>query len=108
MAQTTFNIDQPSKDADYTDKAKGILPDLSTASLFESVASIGGEAIKGINELFKTKIRDEATQGVDDIRDREIAEGSRQKGYGQQVPDEIGRAANRMQTMKNAKESGQI
>jgi len=107
MAQP-FNIDQPSKDADYTDKSKGITPDLSTASLFESVATIGDSAIKGINELFKTKIRDDATEGVDAIRDREINMGAQQKGYGTQVPAEINTAANRLQTMKNAKESGQI
>jgi hypothetical protein len=34
--------------------------------------------------------------------------GAQQKGYGTQVPQEINNAANRLQTMKSAKESGQI
>jgi len=108
MASNIFNPQQPDKDVDYTDKSKGMTPDLSMANIFESVSTIGDAAIKGVNELFKTKIREEATTGVDAIRDREINMGAQQKGYGTQVPQEINTAANRLATMKNAKESGQI
>lgn len=103
-----FDPDLEQVGADYTGAAKGIRPDTSKAGLFSDMAEIGGAAIKGINDLFKTAIREEATAGVDAIRDREINMGAQQAGYGTQVPSEINTAANRLATMRNAKNAGQV
>jgi hypothetical protein len=103
-----FNPDVPNTDADYTQASKGYRPDMSTASLFEDIGNIYTAGVKAADTLFKAVIREEATEGVDAIRDREINMGAQQQGYGTQPPKEIDTAATRLGTMKAAKDSGQV
>jgi hypothetical protein len=103
-----FNPDVPTTDADYTRNSQGYKPDMSKASLFEDIGNIYTAGVKAVDTLFKSVIRDEATEGVDEIRDREINMGAQQEGYGTQPPKEIDNAATRLGVMRSAKQSGQV
>lgn len=79
----TFDPRLQDEGADYSRYSQGQIPDKSGAiNIFEGIDKTIGTVVTGVDNLLKGLIREDATQGVDQLRDREINQGSRQQGYG--------------------------
>jgi hypothetical protein len=106
-----FNPNIPDQAENFTSASRGVEADTSLGGLFGSIGTIATEAVGAADKLFKSVIREDATQGVDQLRDREINQGA-QGAFGGTPPPGVKSAIDqnieRVGIAKNAAETGQI